>query len=94
MDYIIDISHYQGVEFNNMAALKSAGVVAVILKATQGLRYVDPEFHQRKEAAQKAGLLVGAYHFGVLADAKKQLEHFVSTAGDDVLHVLDVEDYK
>ena len=60
-DAVIDLSHWQApVDF---ARAKSAGIVAVILKATQGSGWIDVAFAQRIAAARASGLLVGAYHF-------------------------------
>jgi Glycosyl hydrolases family 25 len=44
-------------------ALLLAGVEGIMLKATEGTTYVDPTFGARYDAAKKAGLTVGAYHF-------------------------------
>ena len=59
-DVVIDLSHWQApVDFTRA---KSAGIVAVILKATQGSDWMDVTFAQRFAAATASGLLVGAYH--------------------------------
>lgn len=58
-DVVIDLSHWQApVDFSKA---KEAGIVAVILKATQGSKWIDATFTQRFTAATAAGLLVGAY---------------------------------
>nr|QEL09482.1 lysozyme [Coridius chinensis] len=89
---VIDISHYQtNVDFSKV---KSDGIVAVIHKATQGTRYVDPVYSQRRTLAQNYGLLWGAYHFASAGNPIAQADHFLKTVGniDGVLLVVDLED--
>ena len=58
---VADLSQYQGlVNFTNF---KAWGVQAVIVKATEGITYKDPEFASHVSGAKAAGLPVGAYHF-------------------------------
>lgn len=65
MTNVIDISSWQYVNGHTVdfAAVKGAGILGVIIKATQGVSYVNPDFQSGVAAAQAAGLLVGAYHF-------------------------------
>jgi lysozyme len=88
-DVVIDLSHWQSpVDF---AQAKSAGIAAVILKATQGSGWIDATFAQRFTAATAAGLLVGAYHF--LDDSRPELQvaNFLSVAEGCALLALDAE---
>lgn len=58
---VIDISAYQGeVDFSRV---KKSGVWGVMLKATEGERYLSPAFERNYEQASAHGLHVGAYHF-------------------------------
>jgi lysozyme len=59
---VVDIYYQDKVE--SFAAMRAAGVEAVIHKATQGTRFKDPLYAKRKQDAKSAGLLWGAYHFG------------------------------
>ena len=86
---VVDISHHNRV--TSFAKARDAGIVGVILKATQGTVYVDPTFATNRRRARDAGLLVGAYHFGIAGDPLAQAEHLVDTAGRDALLVLDFE---
>lgn len=86
---VIDLSHHNQV--SSFAKVRQDGILGVILKATQGFRYVDPTFAASRKKATQAGLMVGAYHFGVGGDAIAQAEHFLSVAGTDGLLVLDFE---
>lgn len=62
MNYrVLDISAYQGeVDF---AKVKSDGIWGVMLKATEGERYLSPAFDKNYQKATDSGLYVGAYHY-------------------------------
>lgn len=88
---IIDLSHHNGNV--DLAAAKNDGIAGIIQKATQGTTNTDPSFAANREAAAKANLLFGAYHFGTGSDGIDQAEHFlqiVSPKPTDLL-VLDFE---
>jgi lysozyme len=91
---IIDLSHYNGVvDFNKV---KADGIEAVILKATQGTSMTDSKLASNALAARAAGLLIGAYHYGVAGDPEAQAEYFLSAIAqidtvDTFLAVLDFE---
>jgi lysozyme len=94
-DIVIDISHYENVSQDFVATTK-AGIVAVILKATQGTGFVDPTFLDRAAEAKAAGLLVGAYHFLDGSSPAAQVAHFLTVAvseGDVNWLALDWEPY-
>ena len=90
-DGIMDISHNNSID---LPAAQSAGIVAVIHKATEGATFQDPMYATRRAEASHLGLLRGAYHFGTAADVSEQLQNFSQTAqlqpGDVV--VLDYEE--
>lgn len=75
----IDISHWQGNP--DFARVKAAGVKYVILKATEGVDYVDPCFTANIGAALSAGLPVGAYHFLRAGSAADQAADFLAAIG-------------
>ena len=72
----IDISHHQGNP--DFRRVKAAGIRYVILKATEGVDYVDPCFVANIKAAQAAGLPVGAYHFLRAGSAADQAAGFLA----------------
>jgi lysozyme len=76
---VLDISHYQTVK--DWAKIAKE-VSCVILKATQGVSYVDPTFYKYRVAARNAGLLVGAYHFADGEDVEREVDHFIETVGE------------
>jgi lysozyme len=88
---IIDI--YHGDDQPDWDKIKSAGVVAVIHKATEGLTFNDNQYLLRRTAAKAKVLLWGCYHFSNGADGTAQADHFLAYAnpGDDELICLDCE---
>ena len=47
----------------NWAEVKASGVIGVWIKASEGVTVDQPNFVSWRQAANKAGLRVGAYHF-------------------------------
>lgn len=89
----IDISRYQGrIDFSAAAA---AGTRFVFMKATEGADYVDPSFRNNWDAARRAGMPRGAYHFMAWCSlARDQADWFKRNvpADEDALPpVLDLE---
>lgn len=92
LNAVIDLSHHNPpVDFG---LAKAAGILGVIHKASQGARFADSMYPSRRRAAESAGVLFGAYHFGDGTDGKLQAEHFLNCAGDAPLLVLDFEENK
>jgi len=88
INVIVDLSHHN--ERVDFVKAKKDGIVGVIHKATQGFTYVDATYSARRRAASDAGLLWGAYHFGVGGDGSDQADFFLNTVQPDggVLLVL------
>ena len=92
-----DLSHHNAAV--DLAAYAAAGHTRVVLKATEGTGWTDPEFADRWAAAGRARLHRGAYHFGRAASSgaaqADYLLEVVNAAGGlspgDWL-VLDLED--
>ena len=92
----IDVSHWQGViSWPDVAA---AGKRFAFMKASEGVKYVDPTYATNRAQANANGLKVGAYHFAKpdtdVNDATIEADHFVDTAqwsSGDLLPVLDLE---
>jgi lysozyme len=91
LNVIVDLSHHNGNV--DLSQAPGAGIVGVIHKATQGTTFVDPMYQTNRTKAQNAGLLWGAYHFGVGADGVQQADYFLQTVqpGPQDLLVLDFE---
>jgi lysozyme len=74
-----DISHWQGPHTVEDMQLVAANAPAIMLKATEGTDWVDPEFVGNAEAATAAGLPWGAYHYVTAGHGKAQAAHFFET---------------
>jgi lysozyme len=70
------------------------GIWGIIHKATTGATGKDDAYANRRQPAQAAGLLWGAYHWGTAVDVPKQVDNFLKTAkpDDKTLVALDFED--
>lgn len=70
----IDISHWQqGIN------LTSVTCDFVIIKATQGTKYVDPCFQKFCAQAMSLGKKIGLYHYYGSGELEAQAEHFLQT---------------
>jgi lysozyme len=89
---VIDISHHNGKSLD-LDLARADGIRGVIHKASQGVTMRDPMYEANRAKAQAAGLLWGAYHFGVGGDGAAQAAAFVDAVGDreGVLMALDLE---
>lgn len=93
---IIDLSNVNGKPIN-FPQIYRAGIRGVWLKATEGKTFDDPMFAQARNAARKAGLRVGAYHFARPDNnnPESEAEHFIRVVGKlgrrDLKPVLDME---
>lgn len=89
----IDISSHQaGINISAMTTTQ-----AVIIKATQGLTYVNPYYKKHYDDTKKSGKLVGVYHYFGGNDPVKEAEffwhHYKEHVGEAV-PVLDWEGYQ
>lgn len=68
----IDIASYQaGINLENVPC------DFVIIKATQGTEYVNPDFIRAITQARNAGKLIGVYHYIGGQGARAEMQHFV-----------------
>jgi hypothetical protein len=77
---IIDLSSNNGHPID-YAAAKAAGVIAAIIKATDGTGYTNPYYAQDAAGFAAVGVPVLAYHFAEFGDAAAEAAHFLSVAG-------------
>lgn len=81
-DGIIDLSHHNGPSaISGLETAYKSGIRAVIHKATQGTKYIDPQFYAVRNEARRIGMLFGSYHFGTSSDPVEQVEHYLRTVG-------------
>ena len=93
LDAVIDISHSTVVNDFRLAKLRSR-ILGVIHKASEGGDWRDPLYTRRRTAAESAGLLWGAYHFGTHEySGAAQARLFLDAArpGPATLMALDLE---
>ena len=92
LDAVIDISH--NVRVSDFNLVRKSEILAVIHKATEGGDWVDPSYAQRRQQAEAAGLMWGAYHFGTRQySGTRQAQAFlaVTRPGPRTLIALDYE---
>ncbi|MBO6077501.1 MAG: glycoside hydrolase family 25 protein [Bacteroidaceae bacterium] len=97
--YGIDVSHHQGkIDWSKVAelsALNGYPVRFVIMKATEGSTFTDPEYLDNIRDAREAGFVCGVYHFyDPCVSPDKQAEHYMNTVKlqkGDLVPVVDVE---
>ena len=75
----VDVSHWEG-SINWKLAAPTIGFA--YYKCTDGVRYVDQQFHANRQGCSAAGLAHAPYHFYQPAlDPLTQAEFFIRTAG-------------
>ena len=74
---VINLSHYD-LMHPDFATMKSEGIVGVIHEATYPRFDRDAQYAARQQAAARAGLLWGAYHYADATDPVRQADHFLS----------------
>ncbi len=86
---IVDVSSNQTHPIE-WAQVKKAGVKGVILKATQGIGYVNPFFEEDLKGCNANGIAVMAYHFAEFTNVEAEAEAFMKVAGARA-RALDIE---
>jgi len=86
---IIDVSSNQDHPID-WAKVKKAGVKGVILKATQGVNYVNPFFEEDLKGCNANKIPVMAYHFAMFGDVAAEVKAFEKVAGARA-RALDIE---
>ena len=92
MHNFIDISSYQATL--NLVAAKSTPIQGVIIKATQGVNYVNPYCDTHFQQAKSCGLLRGFYHFAGDGNAEAEAQFFYNNCKNyfgEAIPVLDWE---
>lgn len=89
----IDISMHNGsINFNSV---KNNGIEAIIIKATEGVDYIDPNFETYYSQSHNMGFHIGFYHFmSEKTNPTKQAEDFYNSINGkeyDIIPVLDIE---
>ena len=90
----VDVSVYQ--PRVDWRLLNSQGFKFAFVRATSGVKYIDPKFAAHWAGAKTEGFLRGAYHYLVAGqDARQQAQLFIATVGSDTGElppIIDLED--
>lgn len=87
----LDLSHHQDHALD-LARCRREGIDFVVLKATEGSTFIDPEFTANLDEARAAGLLVAAYHYvRANATAAAQVANVARVVPRDVPVIPDIE---
>lgn len=85
----IDIASYQrGIDLSKVPC------DFVIIKATQGTNYVNPDFERALKQALSLGKCVGVYHYASKGGAKQEAEHFVNAARKAIGEAIFILDWE
>ena len=93
---VVNLTHYDHMRVD-FVRMKDEGIIGVIHEATYPRYDRDSYYRARQQAAIRAGLLWGAYHFGDATNPIQQADHFLNTVEashpgrNGVLLVLDFE---
>jgi lysozyme len=74
---VVNMSHYDLMRAD-FGAMKSEGILGVIHEATYPPFVRDAKYFERQQAATRAGLLWGAYHYANATDPIRQADHFLN----------------
>lgn len=77
----IDVSHWD--EAIDWGAVRADDISFAYIKATEGVGFTDPNFDDNYDAADRAGVVRGAYHFANpgASDGAAQADYFVEHGG-------------
>src|SRR2546430_6438712 len=78
---VLNLSHYDLMR-PDFVRMKSEGIVGVIHEATYPRFERDPFYPVRQQAAGRAGLFWGAYHYANGTDPVRQADHFLSVVSN------------
>ena len=97
---VVNLSHYDLMRVD-FSAMRAQGIVGVIHESSYPPGTQDEKYFVRQEAAVRAGLLWGAYHYANASDPARQADFFLDTVErawkradhrpEEVLLVLDFE---
>src|SRR5712691_13278616 len=78
---VVNLSHYDLMR-PDFVTMRSEGIFGVIHEASYPRFDRDSQYAARQQAATRAGLLWGAYHFGDATDPVQQADHFLSVVSN------------
>ena len=78
---VVNMSHYDLMR-PDFVTMKNEGIVGIIHEATYPSFQRDAQYVLRQQAAARAGLLWGAYHYANGTDPVRQADHFLSVVAN------------
>ena len=85
----IDISNWQkGIDLTKVPC------DFVIIKATQGTEYVNPDYDRAYQQAKNAGKCLGVYHYASGGDAEKEAQFFIENVSGHIGEAILVLDWE
>ena len=85
----IDISNWQkGIDLTKVPC------DFVIIKATQGTDYVNPDYDRAYQQAKNAGKCLGVYHYASGGDAEKEAQFFIENVSGHIGEAILVLDWE
>lgn len=88
IDTIVDLYHQNSID---LPKAKANGVLALIHKATEGTRFKDNQYHDRRKAAKDLGFLWGSYHFSSAENPADQVDAYLNFANPTVDEVMSLD---
>lgn len=89
--YVLDVSSYQDV---NVITKQAPNIGGVIVKATQGLDYVNPLCNAQYAEAKRLGKLLGLYHYAGGNDPVAEADYFIKNIKNYVHEAILVLDWE
>ena len=92
--YVLDVSSHQD---TSVITREANSIGGVIVKATQGVDYVNPLCNSQYDEAKRLGKLLGLYHYAEGHDPVSEADYFISNIKNYVhkaILVLDWEQYQ
>jgi lysozyme len=78
---VVNLSHYDTMR-PDFEAMRREGIIGVIHEATYPAFARDTKYLERQQAATRAGLLWGAYHYANASDPIRQADHYLSVVSN------------
>lgn len=89
--YVLDVSSYQN---PSVITRESKNIGGVIVKATQGVNYVNPLCNAQYAEAKRLGKLLGLYHYASGNDPVSEADYFIKNIKNYVHEAILVLDWE
>lgn len=89
--YVLDVSSYQD---PSVITRESNNIGGVIVKATQGLNYINPLCNAQYAEAKRLGKLLGLYHYASGNDPVSEADYFINNIKNYIHEAILVLDWE